>query len=117
MATTPVLVALMCALVLLAPHVLARPHVLALPIMVAWIAALIRARDTDGPPPWRILPLMILWANLHGSFTFGLVMIGPVALEALIAASAARAGASCGNGRCSVRSRSALPVSIHTGRK
>lgn len=87
--TTPVLVALMCALVLLAPHVLARPHVLALPIMVAWIAALIRARDTDGPPPWRILPLMILWTNLHGSFTFGLAMIGPVALEALIAASAA----------------------------
>lgn len=87
--TTPVLVALMCALVLLAPHVLARPHVLALPIMVAWIAALIRARDTDAPPPWRILPLMILWANLHGSFTFGLAMIGPVALEALIAASAA----------------------------
>jgi hypothetical protein len=86
---TPVLVALMCALVLLAPHVLARPHVLALPILVAWIAALIRARDTNGPPPWRILPLMVLWANLHGSFTFGLAMIGPVALEALIEAPAA----------------------------
>ncbi|MGN6570319.1 MAG: hypothetical protein ACTHLO_02770 [Pseudolabrys sp.] len=85
---TPVLVALMGALVLLAPHVLARPHVLALPILVAWIAALIRARDVDGQPPWRILPLMILWANLHGSFTFGLAMIGPVALEALIAAPA-----------------------------
>ncbi|HKY86400.1 MAG TPA: hypothetical protein VJL90_06555, partial [Pseudorhodoplanes sp.] len=30
-----------------------------------------------------ILPLMTLWANLHGSFTFGLAMIGPIACEAL----------------------------------
>jgi hypothetical protein len=30
-----------------------------------------------------MLPLMVVWANLHGSFTFGLAMTGAVALEAL----------------------------------
>jgi hypothetical protein len=80
----PTLVAALCALVLVAPHLLARPHVLALPVLVGWIAALVRTLDTQAPPPWRLLPLMTLWANLHGSFTFGLAMIGPVALEALL---------------------------------
>jgi hypothetical protein len=51
--------------------------------MVAWIATLIRAVDTRSPPPWFLLPLMTLWANLHGSFTFGLAMIAPIACDAL----------------------------------
>ena len=78
-----VLVALLAALLLAAPHILARPHVLALPVMVAWIATLIRAVDTRTSPPWLLLPLMTLWANLHGSFTFGLAMIAPIACDAL----------------------------------
>jgi hypothetical protein len=78
-----VLVALFAAILLTAPHILARPHILALPVMVAWIATLIRAVDTSTPPPWALLPLMTLWANLHGSFTFGLAMIAPIACDAL----------------------------------
>jgi hypothetical protein len=78
-----VLVAVLCAFLLTAPHLLARPHVLALPVMVAWIATLIRAVDTRAAPPWHALPLMMLWANLHGSFTFGLAMIAPIACDAL----------------------------------
>jgi hypothetical protein len=78
-----VLVAVLCAFLLTAPHILARPHVLALPVMVAWIATLIRAVDTRAAPPWHALPLMMLWANLHGSFTFGLAMIAPIACDAL----------------------------------
>lgn len=81
------LVAVLCALSLTAPHILARPHILALPVMVAWIAALIRAVDTRSAPPWHLLPLMTLWTNLHGSFTFGLAMIAPIACEALWRAS------------------------------
>ncbi len=53
------LVAVLCALLLTAPHILARPHILALPVMVAWIATLIRTVDTHASPPWHILPLMI----------------------------------------------------------
>lgn len=65
---------------------LARPHLLALPILVAWTAELVRARAEDRGPRWIALPLMVLWANLHGSFMFGLALVGPFALEALLAA-------------------------------
>ena len=37
-------------------------------VVVAWIATLIRAVDAGRPPPWLLIPLMTLWANLHGSF-------------------------------------------------
>jgi len=80
---TPVLIAVLAAVVLTAPHILARPHMLALPLMVAWVAALIRAVDNASAPPWRMLPLLVLWANLHGSITFGLAIVGPIACEAL----------------------------------
>jgi hypothetical protein len=79
----PTLIAVLAAFVLVSPHILARPHMLALPLMVAWVATLIRAVDIGRAPSWWLLPLMTLWANLHGSFTFGLAMIGPIACEAL----------------------------------
>jgi hypothetical protein len=78
------------ALALTAPHILARPHVLALPIMVAWIGALIAAADRRAAPSFLLLPLMVLWANLHGGFVFGLFMIAPIALDAVIQAEAGR---------------------------
>ncbi|TQF33486.1 hypothetical protein [Bradyrhizobium sp. UNPA324] len=82
----PILTLLMviAAIVLLAPHMLARPHVLVLPLMVAWAAALVRCMDRGGPPPYWALPLLILWANLHGSGVLALGLIGPVVLEALL---------------------------------
>ena len=72
------------ALALTAPHLLARPHVLALPIMVAWIGELIAAADRRAAPSFLLLPLMALWANIHGGFVFGLVMMAPIALDAVI---------------------------------
>jgi hypothetical protein len=80
------LVGVLVALPLTAPHILARPHILALPLLVAWVAVLIRAVDTRTSPSWLTLPLMTLWANLHGSFTFGLAMIGAAGAEALLRA-------------------------------
>lgn len=69
----------------LAPNLLARPHFLALPFLVLWTGALLDARaGTKAPSLWW-LPLMVLWANAHGSFLFGLALICPFALEALIA--------------------------------
>ena len=67
---------------LFGPHLLARPHILVLPVMAAWFAALSRARHT---PPWACLPLMVLWANMHGSFIAGIALIASFALEALLA--------------------------------
>jgi hypothetical protein len=67
-------------------HLLVRPHVLAFPILVAWSAALIDARDADRPPSLRLLPLMVLWANLHGGFMFGLALALYLGAEAVFMA-------------------------------
>jgi hypothetical protein len=61
-----------CAVAL--SHLLARPHMLALPLLVLWCGALFRARDAGKAPPLWLLPVMILWANLHASFMFGLAL-------------------------------------------
>ena len=62
------------ALVLSKGHFLARPHVLVLPIMLAWAYGLMSASERgQAPSPW-LLPLIALWANLHGGFVFGLVL-------------------------------------------
>ena len=84
--TTLVFVA--AALALTVPHLLARPHVLAMPIMVAWVGGLIAAADRRGAPSFWLLPLMALWANLHGGFVFGLVLVAPIALDAVLSADA-----------------------------
>ena len=81
---TPALLMVVAAVTLLAPHILARPHVLMLPIMVAWAAALVRCMDRQAPPPYWVLPLLIVWANLHGSVVLALGLIGPAVLEALL---------------------------------
>jgi len=73
----------MLAVVLSLHHILARPHILALPVMIAWVGMLMNAADRRGTPSWAFLPLMSLWANLHGGFVLGLALIGPMALVAL----------------------------------
>ncbi|MBS0249065.1 MAG: hypothetical protein JSR61_20815 [Proteobacteria bacterium] len=88
LAPLPALTLVMAGFVLAAPHMLARPHALALPVMVLWAAGLVRAADEKRIPSWWLLPPIALWANLHGGFTFGIFLIAPVALEALIHAPA-----------------------------
>jgi hypothetical protein len=73
----------MLALWLSLHHLLARPHVLALPVMIAWVGLLMAAAERKRSPSWLWLPLMALWANLHGGFVLGLALIGPIALEAV----------------------------------
>jgi len=70
----------------LAQSLLARPHLLALPILAAWLIALLRARERDRAPPLALGILMLVWANAHGSFVFGLALAGGLGLEALVAA-------------------------------
>jgi hypothetical protein len=86
--TTLVFVA--AALALAAPHLLARPHVLALPVMMAWVGGLVAAADRRGAPSFWLLPLMALWANLHGGFVLGLALVVPIALDAVLNAEAAQ---------------------------
>lgn len=82
--TFVVLVLLLAALAIASPHFLVRPHALAMPVMVAWVAGLIATADRGGTPSFWLLPLMALWANLHGSFVFGLVLIGAIGLDAMM---------------------------------
>lgn len=82
--TSVVLILLLAALAIASPHFLVRPHALAMPVMVAWVMGLIATADRGGVPSFWLLPLMTLWANLHGSFVFGLVLIGAIALDAMM---------------------------------
>ncbi len=70
--------------VTLLPHLLARPHILALPVMVVWTAELFEARDAGRRPSPIILPLMTLWANLHGGYMFGVALTLYLAVEAVV---------------------------------
>ncbi len=72
---------------MIAPHLLVRPHILVLPLLALWCGELVEARTENRRPGWWMVPVMVLWANMHGSFLFGLCLIGPFALEALLAAS------------------------------
>ena len=78
------LVVAVCAGALLEPHLLVRPHLLALPVMVAWCRALVTAREKNEGPSFALLPLMLLWANLHGSFMVGLGLSLFLGLETVI---------------------------------
>ncbi|HEY0105437.1 MAG TPA: hypothetical protein VGB91_05080, partial [Rhizomicrobium sp.] len=64
---------------------LARPHLLALPLLVAWTASLAAARSDRRAPSLALLPLITVWANIHGSFLLGLAVAGGFALEAFFA--------------------------------
>lgn len=78
-------IALTALFVLLQPFMLARPHMLAWPMLAIWTIGLLRARERDRAPPLALAALMVLWANLHGSFVFGFVLLAAFGLEALIA--------------------------------
>src|SRR5438128_1237336 len=78
------LIAVMLGGALILGHLLARPHLLALPFLVLWVGALFAARDAEAAPPFRLLPVMALWANLHGSFMFGLGLTFFLGAEAVL---------------------------------
>jgi hypothetical protein len=79
-------VMLLLAFACMSWSLLARPHLLALPLLAAWTAGLLRAREAERPPPLALAALLTPWANLHGGYFLGLALVGPFALEALIAA-------------------------------
>jgi len=82
----PALLFTTVAFVMTAPHFLARPHVLAFPLMLLWVAGLVRAVEQRRAPEMWLLAVMLLWANVHGGFTLGLMLAGALALDALVGA-------------------------------
>lgn len=67
------------------PMMLARPHLLAWPLIAFWTWLMLRAREQERGPPLAAALLMVIWANLHGSFVMGLAIAGAFGLEALLA--------------------------------
>jgi hypothetical protein len=67
-------------------YLLARPHVLAWPLTALWFSALVSAAESGQRPPWWLLPVMVVWANLYGGFTLGLLLAGGIAAEAWLTA-------------------------------
>ncbi len=63
----------MGAALLGASHWLARPHLFT---MLLVIVLLTRLESTGRRALWWYAPLFWVWANLHGGFTYGLVLIG-----------------------------------------
>jgi hypothetical protein len=55
-----------------------------MPLLVGWVGALVHAAEEGRAPPVASLGLLWAWANLHGSFTFGLLLAGALAVEALL---------------------------------
>ena len=51
-----------------------------------WVAGLVRASEQGRAPKPLLLLAMLLWANLHGGFTLGLMLCGFFALEAVVTA-------------------------------
>jgi hypothetical protein len=68
----------------LVPMLLARPHVLAWPLLALWLWLMLRAREQERAPPLAAALLMIVWANLHGSFVLGLAIAAFFGFEALV---------------------------------
>ena len=66
-------------------HHLARPHIFTWPILLFWLAALINKVDEGRlEAPYYLALVMVLWANLHGSFILGLMIIPFFGLEAYL---------------------------------
>jgi hypothetical protein len=82
----PALLFTAAALAMTAPHLLARPHMLVFPLILLWVAGLVRAVEQRCAPDYRLLLVMLLWANMHGGFTLGLVLAGAFALDAVVGA-------------------------------
>ncbi len=64
----------MLAAVVGSTHWLARPHLFTYLGVVLVMERL--ERSEEGARPWTYLPIFAVWANLHGGFLFGLILIG-----------------------------------------
>jgi hypothetical protein len=60
-----------------------RPQMLTLFLAVIAGTRLQTWRMTHGRTPWELVPLTIAWANLHGGYIFGIVMVLVFAVGAL----------------------------------
>lgn len=68
----------------------ARPQVFTWILLVVWVSNLTDAVDRDQAPSFWNVPLMTLWANMHGGFVVGLALMGLLMIEPLVSRLMAR---------------------------
>jgi hypothetical protein len=62
---------------LISPHFLARPVIFSYLLLSIWMVLILEIEDQAEWAGWQgfvLIPIMLLWANVHGSFTFGLLI-------------------------------------------
>jgi hypothetical protein len=64
-------------ILLLSPQFLARPVIFSFLLISIWIVIILELEDKGWTKPlgYILIPVMLLWANVHASFTFGLVIL------------------------------------------
>jgi hypothetical protein len=62
---------------------LLRPHLFSLPLLLVWLHVLLDAAENRRPPWLPASALMLVWVNLHASFLLGILLILPIAFEAI----------------------------------
>lgn len=67
---------LLLASLALAPQVQFRPQLFTFVLLSALIALLARYQYRGRAPLWLAIPMLALWANLHGGFVMGLAALG-----------------------------------------
>lgn len=79
-----VILLIVLAVIGLESHLLARPHVLVWPLIAFWVSELLIRSESGRSPPFWLLPLIVLWANMHGSFILGILFVLPLIVEAVL---------------------------------
>ncbi len=54
------------------------------PTLISFLLVVVTIALMDSGPLWVLPPLMLVWANLHGGFFLGWVVLGAYALEAVV---------------------------------
>lgn len=65
-------------------HMLARPHVVTWLFTVLWVELLFRHRAGKRAALLWMLPIMLVWVNVHGGFVFGFMLLGVFVVGAAI---------------------------------
>lgn len=66
-------------------HFILRPVILGFPLFaITLLAALRWYRHDIKNPPWWLIPIFLLWSNLHPSFILGIIVTGCIVMGAFI---------------------------------
>lgn len=65
-------------------YIIVRPYEFVWPLTALWVGVLIESVEGSDAPPWWLLGVMWLWANMHGSFILGLGLPVMIGVEAVL---------------------------------